>query len=184
MDGQTNYRRCTSVGEDTSSLREAKGGGREETTTPPVVIRFLSNSGAANSRRWSSVKSITDRNRNWKTTTIIKLECSSITRQASYHLCFIILSPPLRTSFWVRHYSCRPAGELEREFKRMTGVIILSVLQAQPFFLFFFLPKDTFIIRSKLLAPLLNTWIGLKGQRNARGTTASFLPLLIASCWG
>lgn len=71
-----------------------EGGGREETTTPPVVIRFLSNSGAVNSRRRSSVKPITDRNRNWKTTTIIKLECSSITRQASYHLCFIILRPP------------------------------------------------------------------------------------------
>lgn len=140
MDSQTKCCHCTSIGEDTSSFQEEEGGGREETTTPPVVIRFLSNSGAVNSRRWSSVKSITNRNRNWKTMTIIKLECSSITRQASYHLCFIILSPltppPLRSSFWVRHYSCCPAGELEREFKRMTGVIILSVLQAQPFFFF------------------------------------------------
>lgn len=114
--------------------------------------------------------------------TIIRLECSSITGRASYRGSRRVILCP--SWFGASHYSRREAGELERELGGMTAAITFSVLQAQPFFFFFF-PSDTFIVKSTLLAPPMDTEILLKGQESTHWNLFIFVALnfLLRRAW-
>lgn len=158
----------------------ARGGRGRKSATPPVVVRFLWNSRAASSRQWrrSSAKSII-----WSEQDRKEPRLSSAWNvppsQDKLHIAsrFII---PCPSWFGVSHYSRRPAGQLERELGGMTGAIIFSVLQAQPFF-----SSDTFIIKSRLLAPSMNTKILLKGQESTHWNLFIFVVLhfLLRQAW-
>lgn len=114
-----------------------------------------------------------------RTATIIRLECSSITRQASYRLAFY---NPLPLLVWCESLLTPPCGRAREgawrndwcnNFQCFTGTT------------FFFFSSDTFIIKSKLLAPSMNTKMLLKGQESTHWNLFIFVVInfLVRRVW-